>query len=109
MSHAELPDWRGKVITDFLLFGIEADTLADELGAGLGGAGCAPYRKRHFEANCWSTWRQLGGTSAAPCHGKGCVESIRRAITPHIEALHRGHAAMVGCLLRKAKTERQGD
>lgn len=59
MLHAETIYWRGMVISNLLLLGVEPNTLTDN---GRLGARGAPDSKGNFEANCEDALAGFAGT-----------------------------------------------
>ena len=86
MLHAEAENWRSMVIPDFFLLGVETDALADDGGFGAGGA---PDREGHFEANCqnaltdFACTRSEGMLAGELVCGSGALV-LWRDITSHI-------------------------
>ncbi len=86
MLHAEAENWRSMIISHFFLLGVEADALADDGGFGAGGA---PDREGHFEADSqyaltgFACTRAEGMLAGELVGGSGALV-LWRDITSHI-------------------------
>ena len=98
MLHAEAKDRRSKVISHFLLLGVEADALANDRWFGAGGA---PNGERHFEADSQYTLTRFMGARAQSMFagelvgGRGALV-LWRDITSHIWKCLVGERTTVG-------------
>lgn len=86
MLHPEAVNRRRMIVTHLFLLGVEADALADDSGFGAGGA---PDRERHFEADCEDALTRLACTRAEcmlarKLVGGGSAFVLRRDITSHV-------------------------